>query len=233
MSNKLDRPLEDIIKENKKKQPGQKGQKTFGKRGAPGKKFARPVIAKKGRTNDKRESRTNQKPRSQSTASNGRFIRRTKELGEATETPGTSKSALRISNLDFNITHKDLMDLFSQFGPIVRNKIDFDELGRSKGTAIIQYQKPESATKAIGEYDGATLDGKQLIVEYAKSSPKPKSEVPGIRKKIIRKPKDNREFSNRRRGGKNNNRFSRGGRQGGRKEGGRRADGRGNKSKAE
>lgn len=59
MSNKLDRPLEDIIKENKKKQPGQKGQKTFGKRGAPGKKFARPVIAKKGRTNDKRESRTN------------------------------------------------------------------------------------------------------------------------------------------------------------------------------
>jgi len=54
-----------------------------------------------------------------------------------------------------------------------------------------------------------------------------------LEKKIIRKPKDNREFSNRRRGGKNNNRFSRGGRQGGRKEGGRRADGRGNKSKAE
>jgi len=84
-----------------------------------------------------------------------KFIRRTApKRNQNDERPTYSKTRLIVSNLDFNITHKDLMDLFSQFGPIVMNKIDFDQLGRSKGTATIEYKKAMSASKAREEYNG-------------------------------------------------------------------------------
>lgn len=58
-----------------------------------------------------------------------------------------------------------MQELFSKFGSLTKNKIFFDELGRSEainsfiplniqGTAIIEYEKPESAEKAINEYHG-------------------------------------------------------------------------------
>lgn len=221
-------PLEDIIKMNKKKRP-----ETRAKRGG-NRKFVKPVVVRRNKGKEGSEGpKSNQKNtqnsnRAQQEDNKGsKFIRRTKAKAEAApKKQPVNKTALRISNLDFNISHKDLMDLFSQFGPIVKNKIDFDELGRSKGTALIQYAKPESAVKAINEYDGATLDGKQLIVEYVKSQPKPQStssEVPGIRNKIIKKIKDksNFGFSNRRQGDQGGRRDQgRGGQRSFRKRGG-------------
>jgi len=209
MASKLDMPLADVIKMNKKKPSEGKGQKGFAKGKFGGRKFKRPVRAGgRNKSNDKPDRHTNNtkdtKPRKATPRlTTTKFIRRTNDVvtRPARETKSNDKTSLRISNLDFNITHKDLMDLFSQFGPIVKNKIDFDELGRSKGTAIVQYQKPESAKKAIEEYDGATLDGKQLIVEFTRSSSsRPQSEVPGIRHKIIKKTKDRNQFTFNRRG---------------------------------
>jgi len=105
------------------------------------------------------------------------------------------------------------MDLFSQFGPIVMNKIDFDHLGRSKGTATIEYKKPQSASKAREEYNGATLDGRPLIIEFEKFDRNNRNydndrDVPGIRRKVIRKEPRNYGYNNR---GRDNERRFRGG----------------------
>lgn len=36
-------------------------------------------------------------------------------------------------------------------------RIDYDQLGRSYGTAIIQYEKPEHAEKAVEDYNGKAI----------------------------------------------------------------------------
>jgi hypothetical protein len=61
---------------------------------------------------------------------------------------------------------------------------------------------------------GATLDGKQLIVEFTRGARAnaPPSEVPGIRNKIIKKNKDRSDFGfNRRRSSGERGRGRRGG----------------------
>lgn len=82
------------------------------------------------------------------------------------ERPISERRRLRVSNLDFNITHKDLMELFAKIGKLTKNKIDYDDLGRSKGTALVEYEKHDFAMEAIREYDGAVLDGKTITVEF-------------------------------------------------------------------
>jgi len=133
----------------------------------------------------------------------GKFIRRTGPRGARDEPrpdqterrvehriererPLTEKRRLRVSNLDFNITHKDLMELFSKLGSLTKNKIEYDDLGRSKGTALIEYEKHDSAVKAMQEYDGAVLDGRTITVEFDDDAKK-RSGDSGVLRKTITK----------------------------------------------
>jgi len=102
------------------------------------------------------------------------------------ERPVSERRRLRVSNLDFNITHKDLMELFSKLGSLTKNKIEYDDLGRSKGTALIEYEKHESAIKAMQEYDGAVLDGRTISVEYDDDAKKRSGES-SLARKVISK----------------------------------------------
>ncbi len=72
--------------------------------------------------------------------------------------------------------------LFGHIGPLKRCGIHWDPLGKSKGTAHIQYEKAEDAAKAISEYNGADLDGNKLVVEYKKKM------APTERKRSAEKP---------------------------------------------
>jgi len=121
----------------------------------------------------------------------------TSQRSERPERPVPEKRRLRVSNLDFNITHKDLMELFSKLGSLTKNKIEYDDLGRSKGTALIEYEKHESAVNAMKEYDGAVLDGRTISVEFD-DDVKKRSTESNIQRKVISKNHDFDRFRDRR-----------------------------------
>ena len=52
--------------------------------------------------------------------------------------------------------------MFSICGTLKKCGILWDDLGRSKGMAVIEFEKPEAARKAIKEYHGAELDERPL-----------------------------------------------------------------------
>jgi len=238
MSDALSMSLDERIKLRKKEEQAAKKKGTKPTRKNAIKKAPRKTDRAGRKTKDskagaiKRTGTKTSKPRS--------FIRRTKtkktpvtskpkEIKTSTSEP-QGKRRLRVSNLDFNITHKDLMELFSKFGSITKNIIEFDDLGRSKGIAIIEYEKPESAKKAIEEYNGATLDGKVIEIEYdtgkgksqgrrrsfSESEETPRKKVPGIKKRISKRPPPRKERGGDRgrRDDKDRNRRRGGGRQG-------------------
>lgn len=106
---------------------------------------------------------------------------------------------IKISNLDFNITHKDIMELFSKIGTVKKNKIIYDELGRSRGKAFVEFEKHENAANAIKEYNGAVLDGKTITVEYDDERPR-RSSSSLLRKPISRDNFRRDEYRDRERG---------------------------------
>eukprot|EP00828_Plagiopyla_frontata_P035977 TRINITY_DN475_c0_g1_i1.p4 TRINITY_DN475_c0_g1~~TRINITY_DN475_c0_g1_i1.p4 ORF type:complete len:101 (+),score=18.53 TRINITY_DN475_c0_g1_i1:399-701(+) len=56
--------------------------------------------------------------------------------------------------------------MFEVYGDLIKCEIDWDNFGRSEGTAVVQYQSQDSARRAIDEYNGVELDGLTLGVEY-------------------------------------------------------------------
>merc|ERR1740139_1696762 len=79
---------------------------------------------------------------------------------------------LFVSDLPMNVTNNDLYTLFGQFGPLSQCRIDYDNLGKSYGTAILEYKKRENAQQALTEYNGAELDGKPIKIEFSKDRKK-------------------------------------------------------------
>uniref|UniRef100_A0A2P2MLN2 Polyadenylate-binding protein n=1 Tax=Rhizophora mucronata TaxID=61149 RepID=A0A2P2MLN2_RHIMU len=69
-----------------------------------------------------------------------------------------------IKNLDKDIDHKALHDTFSAFGNILSCKVATDSSGQSKGYGFVQFDKEESAQKAIEKLNGMLLNDKQVYV---------------------------------------------------------------------
>eukprot|EP00982_Pelagococcus_subviridis_P001143 9166-Pelagococcus_subviridis.AAC.3 len=61
--------------------------------------------------------------------------------------------------------HQPPSELFQQVGAVKKAGLNFDENGRSKGTAEIIFASPASAQKAIQTYNGVKLDGRPLKIE--------------------------------------------------------------------
>jgi len=80
-----------------------------------------------------------------------------------------------VTNLHYELTPKDLMSVFGNVGTLVREPlIRYDRSGRSSGVAIITYETPEEASRAIARFNGATANGQMMTVEYAPIPTKPK-----------------------------------------------------------
>jgi len=84
-----------------------------------------------------------------------------------------------VTNLHYELTPKDLISVFGQVGTLVREPlIRYDRSGRSSGVAIITYELPGEAARAITQYNGATANGQMMTVEYDKPPPtRPKRRV--------------------------------------------------------
>ena len=148
MSDKLDKPLDELIKEQKKH------NKPYpAKRGDPGFKGSRPQkqFANKRRDFGDRNLNFRDKGRSGS-----RNFNSARDKGRK----------IRVVNLDYNILESEVRELFASVGKIKFCKILWDKQGRSLGKALVKYEYDSDHAKAIKEFNGAELDGRILTVEY-------------------------------------------------------------------
>ncbi|MBM3914744.1 MAG: RNA recognition motif domain-containing protein [Sphingomonadales bacterium] len=74
-----------------------------------------------------------------------------------------------VSNLPFAVTDEDLRSYFADYGEVSSAKIIMDKYtNRSKGFGFVEMTDDAAAQKAIGELDGATVEGRAIRVAVAK-----------------------------------------------------------------
>ena len=75
-------------------------------------------------------------------------------------------SKLEVTNIALKVTNKELFDMFSKAGTLIKCKLITDDIGRSKGVAIVKYETPESATKAFKDLNGKKVKGRELDLNF-------------------------------------------------------------------
>jgi len=111
-----------------------------------------------------------------------------------------------VGSLPFSIDEADLRESFEAYGTVNSVKIITDKFtGRSKGFGFVEMENDEEAQKAINELNGASVEGRAIVVN--KSEPKPEGE--------------RRTFNNNRGGGNDRGGYG-GGNRGGNDRGGNR-----------
>jgi cold-inducible RNA-binding protein len=74
-----------------------------------------------------------------------------------------------VGNLSFQVTDKDLTDLFAEFGTVESAQIITDrDTGRSKGFGFVEMTDDEAAGKAIQRLNGKEVKGRALTVNEAR-----------------------------------------------------------------
>jgi len=76
----------------------------------------------------------------------------------------TGPAKLQIKNLDFGVTDQDLKDLFSEFGILKMASIHYNAQGKSMGVAHLVFSRQAEAVKAMKQYNGVALDGREMKI---------------------------------------------------------------------
>ncbi|KAJ8625702.1 hypothetical protein MRB53_034232 [Persea americana] len=80
--------------------------------------------------------------------------------------------SLLVLNITFRTTADDLFPLFDKYGKVVDVFIPRDRrTGESRGFAFVRYKYPDEAQKAVEKLDGITVDGREIMVQFAKYGP--------------------------------------------------------------
>ncbi|MBS1535958.1 MAG: RNA-binding protein [Bacteroidetes bacterium] len=70
-----------------------------------------------------------------------------------------------VASLPFSIQESDLRASFEAFGTVDSVRIVTDKItGRSKGFGFVEMPNEEQATQAIAELNGATVQGRSIVV---------------------------------------------------------------------
>ena len=84
-------------------------------------------------------------------------------------------SKLYVGNIAFEVTEQDLQTLFNGIGGVQSVKLITDTYtGRSRGFGFVEFDTADNAAKAIGQFNGYALKGRNLTVNEAR----PKSDSP-------------------------------------------------------
>lgn len=76
---------------------------------------------------------------------------------------------LYVGSLSYDTTDDGLRELFSSAGTVQSAEVIRDRYtGRSKGFGFVEMETVAEAEKAISEFNGATLDGREIKVAEAK-----------------------------------------------------------------
>ena len=74
-----------------------------------------------------------------------------------------------IGNLSWDINTDQLKEAFEEYGDVVDAIVVTDrQTGRSRGFGFVEYKEAEAAQKAIDAMNGKELDGRELVVNFAK-----------------------------------------------------------------
>ncbi|MDP2161483.1 RNA recognition motif domain-containing protein [Flavobacterium sp. UBA6135] len=80
-----------------------------------------------------------------------------------------------VGSLPWSIEEADLRESFEAYGAVDSVKVVTDKFtGRSKGFGFVEMPNDEEGQKAIDELNGATVQGRAIVVN--KSEPKPEGE---------------------------------------------------------
>ena len=75
---------------------------------------------------------------------------------------------LYVGGVSYNTTQQGLQDAFAKFGTVVSAQIMIDKMtGRSRGFGFVEMEDAD-AEAAINGMNGATLDGRRLVVNEAR-----------------------------------------------------------------
>lgn len=182
MSGKMEMSLDDIIKQNKKNKP-RTSSGTGAKRGN-----RRPT------NSSSRKGGAIRSPRKPGGGGGGGVMRGRNRGGISRNRPssnfggrtnlrareaflgpsggrkfGSETTKLIVSNLDFGVTDSDILELFSEFGPLKSAGVHYDRSGRSLGSADLIFERRSDAIKAMKQYNGVPLDGREMNIQLATS----------------------------------------------------------------
>lgn len=74
-----------------------------------------------------------------------------------------------VGGLPYNITDKQLEDLFSKFGEVLSAAIVIDKFTKnSKGFGFVEMKEGKDAKKAITELNSTEIEGRKITVNEAK-----------------------------------------------------------------
>ncbi|CAO0789952.1 unnamed protein product [Mucor circinelloides] len=88
----------------------------------------------------------------------------------ASSTSRTSNNSLVVANLHFNVTEKDLYDLFGQIGTLKRAFLHIGPNGKSAGIADVVFQSSQDAERARNTYNNVELDGNYDLLKNEQHS---------------------------------------------------------------
>ncbi|KAJ5114478.1 hypothetical protein NUU61_000237 [Penicillium alfredii] len=94
--------------------------------------------------------------------------RRKQRLAKFSDTP-SAKETVYVGNLFFDMPAESLRKHMEKFGTVIAAIIVHDNRGMSKGFGYVQFSNVEGATKAIEQQHRQVMDGRQVVVAYAKS----------------------------------------------------------------
>jgi len=179
---KIDKSLDDIIKERKISGRAPRGGQPRGGRGGAGRGGGamrrgastngqanqRSFSARRQRNNggmiQKRRSAGGSPLKGVNASINGQWnhdLFQTRRNGGATG----ETAKLVISNLDFGVNDQDIKGLFQEFGNIKKAAVHYDRSGRSLGTADVVFERKPDAVKALKKYNRVSLDGRPMDIK--------------------------------------------------------------------
>ena len=76
---------------------------------------------------------------------------------------------LFVGSLPYSVTDQDLEGIFAEIGQVVSSKVIINnEDGRSKGFGFVEMGSAEEATQAIEKLNGASIEGRNILVSLAR-----------------------------------------------------------------